>query len=44
MNEALEIHDSTLTKVEQDGSTIRLSVEAYVHRSDGQPMVDPGTG
>jgi hypothetical protein len=45
MNSAVEIHDSTLASVEavSNDVIVRLS-PAYVHRSEGRPGVDNGTG
>jgi hypothetical protein len=44
MNEAIELHDSVLERVTEtaDGVVIRLT--AYVHRSQGIPGHDSGTG
>jgi hypothetical protein len=45
MNEAIELHDATLAKAERVGGDVVLSLApAYVHRSEGQPGIDPGTG
>lgn len=44
LNASIEIHDTTLTRVEQHGQAITLSMQAYIHRSDGRPMRDSGTG
>jgi len=45
MNEAVEIHDSTLTSIEAENANlvVRLS-PAYVHRSEGRPGWDAGSG
>ena len=43
--EAVEFHDSVLARVERAGQRVRLVFEpAYVHRSSGEPALDPGTG
>jgi hypothetical protein len=43
VNSALEFHDSTLTGVDQNGRDLVLRLDpACVHRSHGQPGLDPG--
>jgi hypothetical protein len=43
--EAVEFHDSVLSRIEHSGGQVRLSFEpAYVHRSSGDPARDAGTG
>ncbi len=45
MREAVEIHDSRLVGVSRVGRDLVLHLApAYVHRSEGRPGVDPGTG
>jgi hypothetical protein len=46
MNEktAIELHDSVLERIEAVGSDLLLLLTAYVHRSTGEPAVDPGSG
>lgn len=45
MNRLLEIHDTKLAAIESGGPDVVLHLApAYVHRSDGRPGVDPGTG
>ena len=45
MNTAIELHDSDLTAITYDGaSTVLLFSPAYVHRSEGRPGTDAGTG
>jgi hypothetical protein len=44
MNQAIEFHDSSLTRVSRVASGIEFELEAYVHRSSGKPAVDPGEG
>jgi hypothetical protein len=44
-NAALEFHDSELCAIEIESDRLALRfAPAYVHRSDGVPGVDPGTG
>jgi hypothetical protein len=45
VNSAIEIHDSVVARIETAGRdvVIRLS-PAYVHRTEGRPLIDPGTG
>ena len=43
-NVALELHDSTLESIEQEGSVLVARFSAYIHRSSGAPGVDAGTG
>jgi hypothetical protein len=45
MNQSIEIHDSTLVELTWHGSDLLLAFDpAYVHRSEGTPAVDSGTG
>jgi hypothetical protein len=45
VGEAVEIHDSRLVGVERVGPDLVLHLApAYVHRSEGRPGFDPGTG
>jgi hypothetical protein len=45
VNTALEFHDSTLAGVDQNGRDLVLRLDpAYLHRSHGQPGLDPGEG
>jgi hypothetical protein len=45
LNEAIELHDSTLGRVEHDSLEVRIYLTpAYVHKSAGEPGVAPGTG
>lgn len=41
---AIEIHDSTLERVDSINETLVATVLAYVHRTIGRPGVDAGTG
>ena len=44
-NSSIELHDSEVENISQEGSTVRISfVEVYIHESEGEPGVDPGTG
>ena len=45
MNEAIELHDSTLAALRCDRDEVAVLLDpAYVHRSEGRPAVDTGTG
>jgi len=45
LNAAIELHDSTVESVVQVGQVIRIALRpAYVHRSAGNPGIDPGSG
>jgi hypothetical protein len=43
-NAAVEIHDSTLERIEPRGSDMVAVLHAYVHRSLGRPGIDAGSG
>lgn len=43
-NAAVEIHDSTLERIEPRGPDMVAVLHAYVHRSTGRPGIDAGTG
>ncbi len=43
-NQAVEMHDSEVLGVERLGDTVLLSLDVYIHRSDGRPGQDAGTG
>src|ERR1700694_1017004 len=43
-NRALELHDTRVVSISEDGGTVRLRVSAYVHVSTGRPGRDVGTG
>ena len=43
-NTAVEIHDSTLERIESDDGALVVVISAYVHRSPGRPSIDAGTG
>ena len=44
MNSAIEIHDSTLQRIEVIGDEVVATFDAYVHCSPGRPGRDHGTG
>jgi hypothetical protein len=45
MNSVLEIHDSALAGVERNGRDMVLRLApGYLHRSEGRPGIDPGSG
>jgi hypothetical protein len=44
MNAAIEFHDSDVTAIELAGDSVVVRLLAYVHRSDGIPGKDAGTG
>ena len=43
-NAAVEIHDSSLERIETRGRDVVATIRAYVHRSAGRPGIDAGTG
>ena len=43
-NAAIELHDSTLERIESSGDEVIAVITAYVHRSAGRPGIDAGTG
>jgi hypothetical protein len=44
-NRMIELHDSEIASVEFDAGTAIITFShAYIHKSDGVPGVDPGTG
>ena len=45
MNSKIELHDSAIEKFLQEDASITLTFSgAYVHKSEGEPGVAPGTG
>src|SRR5258706_8571432 len=42
-NVALELHDSTLESIEQEGNVLIARFSGGIHRSPGAPGVDAGT-
>lgn len=43
-NRAIELHDSTLAATRWNGPDLVLSIDAYLHVSEGDPGRDAGTG
>jgi hypothetical protein len=44
MRSAIELHDSTVLRVNNEGNDVVIDLDAYLHRSEGEPGRDPGTG
>jgi len=45
MNSGIELHDSTISRIDQTGSIVEIEFSpAYVHKSEGKPGIDAGTG
>ena len=45
MNSAIELHDSKIEAMRMSGADLHLVFSAvYVHRSDGRPGIDAGSG
>jgi hypothetical protein len=44
VNQLIELHDTRITAVRQDGGDVQLNLDAYVHMSEGRTGIDPGTG
>ena len=44
MNSSIEFHDSRIEAITEVGTQIFLFLTAYLHRSEGKPGVDAGTG
>jgi hypothetical protein len=45
MNTTIEIHDSTVAEIsERDGTVMVHFLPAYLHKSEGRPTFDSGTG
>jgi hypothetical protein len=45
MNSVIELHDSEVAGITQSGGSIVVHFRpAYVHRSEGRPGIDPGSG
>src|SRR5213083_245493 len=45
MNSALEFHDSRVSSITSDGTHLSMRFKAaYLHKSEGVPGVDEGTG
>jgi hypothetical protein len=43
-NASIELHDSRVTGIREEGLDVVIDLEAYVHVSEGAPGVDVGTG
>lgn len=44
-NSAIELHDSEVESILLEGNDVRIAfVKVYIHKSEGRPGVDPGTG
>jgi len=44
LREAIELHDSKVTAIVAAGLSARVVVQAYLHRSEGEPGTSPGSG
>jgi hypothetical protein len=44
VNAAVELHDSEVVAVTSAAAAVVVRLSAYVHRSDGRPGYDPGSG
>jgi len=44
VNQAVELHDSRVTRTMWSGPDLVVSLSVYVHRSEGRPDRDGGTG
>jgi hypothetical protein len=44
VNAAVELHDSDVVAIEPAAGTVVVRLMAYVHRSDGRPGFDAGSG
>jgi hypothetical protein len=45
INSAIELHDSTISAISYQGSSITVHfTPAYIHKSDQRPGIDAGTG
>lgn len=44
MNATIELHDSTVIAIESRAGSVVVRLDAYVHRSEGRPGIDPGSG
>jgi len=45
MNSAIEFHDSEVKGISQQGETVVITFsKAYIHKSEGKPGVDAGSG
>jgi hypothetical protein len=44
LKSGIEFHDSTVLSITIGPSNVKLLLSAYVHRSEGEPGIDPTTG
>lgn len=44
MHRAVELHDTKILSCRQEGKSLLMKLDAYVHQSTGEPGVDQGTG
>ena len=45
MNSEIEFHDSHISGIAHEGGTVTVTFsKAYIHRSEGRPGIDSGTG
>ncbi len=44
VNAAVELHDSQVVAVDSIAGVVTVRLRAYVHRSNGRPGFDPGSG
>jgi hypothetical protein len=45
MNSAIELHDSVICQIQEIGRDVVVEFSpAYVHKSQGRPGIDPGSG
>ena len=44
VNAAVELHDSLVVVVDSIAGVVTVRLRAYVHRSNGRPGFDPGSG
>jgi hypothetical protein len=43
-NRLIELHDSRVLDLTDDGDHVLIAMSAYVHESEGRPGIDAGTG
>ena len=44
VHRAVELHDTKILSCRQEGESLLMRLDAYVHQSTGEPGVDQGTG
>jgi hypothetical protein len=44
VHRAVELHDTKVLSCRQEGGSLLMRLDAYVHQSTGEPGVDQGTG